>query len=464
MSANDLPPIGEAAAERFAAWAASIAADPKSIPDAVRTKAAQSLLDVTGLCLAARDLDYVQAARASSENGGVTAIGHAEGLDMAGAALVNGTAAHGEDYDDTFEGTPVHPGAVIIPTVLAIAEGHQRTGKDVLAGIAAGSELLCRLAVVAPTAVHRAGFHPTAVLGTFGATAAAAVTLGLNPVQTTNALGIAGSMASGIIEYLAEGTSTKRLHPGWAAQSGLKAALLGMNGFDGPRTVFVGQHGLFFGFADHSFTPDFSHITDGLGDDWRMSGLAFKPYACGTMCQPFVDCAIRLANDGIDPDKVTKIVCKVGEGTVHRLWEPLAEKQKPTTRYSAKFSVPYCIAAGFVDGAAGLDQFSKSRIADAKILGLAAKIVYEVDPANEYPANYSGHLTVKMVDGSVHEVNQPHLRGGAKEPLENIELRAKYRANAGIGKIPDDLAGELESWCETAFSAPDMSGLSRFRI
>ena len=462
MSDAGLPPPGGAVAERLAAWAAAL--DPKDIPGAIREKAAQSLLDVAGLCLAARDLDYVRAVLGASENGGVTAIGHPRSLDMAGAALVNGTAAHGEDYDDTFEGTPVHPGAVIIPTVLAAAEGHHRSGADVLAGIAVGAELLCRLAVVAPTAIHRAGFHPTAVLGTFGATAAAARTLGLDPVQTANALGIAGSMASGIIEYLAEGTSTKRLHPGWAAQSGLKAALLGKNGFDGPRTVFEGQHGFFFGFADHSIPPDFGHVTDGLGRTWRMAGLAFKPYACGTMCQPFVDCAIRLAEDGVDPDQVADIVCKVGEGTVHRLWEPLAEKQKPTTRYSAKFSVPYCIAAGFVDGAAGLGQFTEARIADPRILGLAAKISYEIDPGNEYPANYSGHLRVTMSDGRIHEIEQPHLRGGAREPLSAEELGAKYRANAAAGNIPDDLADALEAWCETAFDAPDMAGLAQFRI
>ena len=462
MSGADLPPSGTAVAEQFAAWAAAL--DTQAIPGAIREKAVQSLLDVAGLCLAARDLDYVLAVRASSESGGVTAIGHAQGLDMAGAALVNGTAAHGEDYDDTFEGTPVHPGAVIVPTALAAAEGRSRSGDDVLAGICVGAELLCRLAVVVPTAVHRAGFHPTAVLGTFAAAAAAARTLELAPAQTANALGIAGSMASGIIEYLAEGTSTKRLHPGWAAQSGLKAALLAQNGFDGPRTVFEGQHGFFFGFADHAFTPDFGHLTDGLGEDWRMAGLAFKSYACGTMCQPFVDCAVRLAADGVDPDQVTDIVCKVGEGTVHRLWEPLAEKQKPTTRYSAKFSVPYCIAAGLIDGAAGLEQFTESRIADPTILRLAAKISYQIDPANEYPANYSGHLTVTMADGNVHEVEQPHLRGGAREPLSPDELRAKYHANAAVGNIPIDLAVDLEAWCETAFEAADMSGLARFKI
>ncbi len=459
---GSLPEPSAAIAEQFSAWAGSVTADV--LPDAVAAKASHSLLDVAGLCLAARKLDYVRAVVNSCESrGGATAIGHSQGLDMAGAALVNGTAIHGEDFDDTFEGTPVHPGAVVIPTVLAAAEVDNRSGREALAGYAVGCELLCRLAVVAPTAIHRAGFHPTAVLGTFGAAAAASVTLGLNAHQMTNALGIAGSMASGIIEYLAEGTSTKRLHPGWAAQSGLKAAVLAKNGFDGPRTVFEGQHGFFFGFSDPSIKSDFSHITGDLGSVWRMTGLAFKPYACGTMCQPFVDCAIQLAKRGIDLDQVGTIVCNVGEGTVHRLWEPLAEKRQPTTPYSAKFSVPYAIAVGLLAGVAGLDQFTEQTIKDPKILRLASKISYHIDPDDEYPANYSGHIRMTLDDGQVHEVRQPHLRGGGREPLSDAELRAKFRANAAVGKFPEVLTAELENWCEGAFQARDLRGLARFR-
>ncbi|NQV99315.1 MAG: MmgE/PrpD family protein [Rhodospirillales bacterium] len=459
---GSLPEPLASIAELFSTWASTVHSD--LLPDAVVSKASHSLLDVAGLCLAARNLDYVSAVvNACESSGRATAIGHSGALDMAGAALVNGTAIHGEDFDDTYEGTPVHPGAVILPTVLAAGEVHNRTGGDALAGYAVGCELLCRLAVVAPTAIHRAGFHPTAVLGTFGAAAAASVTLGLNAHQMTNALGIAGSMASGIIEYLAEGTSTKRLHPGWAAQSGLKAALLAKNGFDGPRTVFEGQHGFFFGFSAPQIKTDFSQITDGLGSDWRMTGLAFKPYACGTMCQPFVDCAIQLSKQGIDLDRVAAIVCEVGEGTVHRLWEPLAEKRRPTTPYSAKFSVPYAVAVGLLSGVAGLDQFTEQNIKDPKILSLASKISYNIDPDDGYPANYSGHIRMTMEDGKVHEIRQPHLRGGAHEPLSDEELRAKFRANAAVGEFPADLTAELENWCDGAFQANDLGGLARFR-
>ena len=194
--------------------------------------AAKLLIDVAGLCIAARNTPYVRSALGGWEaSGGCTAIGHARTLDAAGAAFVNGTAAHGEDFDDTFEGGPVHAGAVIVPAVLAAAERNRIRGEDVLRGIAVGTEVMCRASLVAPALIHKAGFHPTAVLGTLGAAAGVATALGVSKDIFVNALGIAGSMASGIIEYLAEGAWTKRLHPGWAAQSGIRAADLARAGF-----------------------------------------------------------------------------------------------------------------------------------------------------------------------------------------------------------------------------------------
>ena len=290
-----------------------------------------ALLDVAGLCIAARGTDYIRAALAAWDaEGPCTALGHRRGLDAAGAAFVNGTAAHGEDFDDSFEGTPVHASAVVLPAVLAAAERYGLSGADLLRGYVVGSELMCRLALVAPTAIHRAGFHPTAVIGALGAAAGVGAALRLSPRQLTDALGIAGSMASGIIEYLAEGTWTKRMHAGWAAQAGLRAALLGREGFFGPRTVLEGEHGFFHAFGVPASRP--TSVRDRKSrDDWQMAKIAFKPYACGTMLHPFIDCAIRLAREGVAAGEVREVTCRVGEGTVHRLWEPLAEKRRPST-------------------------------------------------------------------------------------------------------------------------------------
>src|SRR6185503_6572473 len=198
-------------------------------------------------------------------------------------------------------------------------------------------------------------------------------TLGLDASDIASALGIAGSMASGIIEYLAEGTWTKRMHAGWAAQSGIRAALLARGGFRGPRTVFEGVHGLYRAFGP-SVPPNFEQLLNGLGTRWLMPSIAFKPYACGTMAQPYVDCAIRLAEDGVREDDIADILCEAAQGTVPRLWEPLAMKQRPPTPYAAKFSTPFCIAVGFLYRDAGLAHFDEEQIQDPHVLGLAGKV------------------------------------------------------------------------------------------
>src|SRR5579871_4195139 len=191
-------------AERLAERVTAI--DSTSLPPAMRTKCEDLAVDVVGLCLTARRQDYVTSTLAACDDDGpCTAIGHARRLSAAGAALVNGTAAHGEDFDDTFEGGPVHAGAVVVPAVLAAAERFRLSGGAALCGIAVGVETICRLSVVAPRLVHKAGFHPTSVFGAVAAAAGVAAALGLDRRGIVNALGIAGSMASGIIEYLAEG-------------------------------------------------------------------------------------------------------------------------------------------------------------------------------------------------------------------------------------------------------------------
>src|SRR3954469_11213257 len=410
-----------------------VALKPGALSATTTRKCDDLLVDVIGLCVTARNEDYVKSALAAcDEDGPCTVIGHARTLSAAGAAFVNGTAAHGEDFDDTFEGGPVHAGAVIVPAVLAACERHNEDGRMAQLGIAIGTEVLCRLSLVVPIAVHRAGFHPTAVFGAMGAAAGVGAALGLTERQMVDALGIAGSMAGGIIEYLAEGAWTKRLHPGWAAQSGIRAALLAQQGFVGPRTVFEGVHGLFNGFA-HTAEGDYGALTGDFGERWVIDTLAFKPYPCGTMAQPYIDCARRLAARGVRAEDIREMVCEVAEGTVHRLWEPLADKQHPRNGYAAKFAVPYLLAAGFVHGGVGLGAFTENAIRDPRVLALAAKVKFVIDPDNPYPNNYTGHIRATLADGSVVEDRQPYLRGGAQEPLTRQDVIDKFRLNAQHG-------------------------------
>jgi 2-methylcitrate dehydratase PrpD len=435
MSAASTP---ESASEILAEKA--LALTPEKLPAVVKERVEELLIDVVGLCVAARGTDYMRSVLAAVDAGGpCTAIGHTATFGAGTAALINGAATHGEDFDDTFEGGPVHSSATVVPGVLAACEAFGRDGRSALMGIATGIEATCRLSMVRPKQIHKSGFHPTSVLGTMGTTLGVSAALGLNRQQAVDAFGNAGSFASGIIEYLADGAWTKRLHTGWAAQAGIQAARFGAQGFFGPRTVLEGTHGLFNGFA-RSADGDYAALTDGFGEKWVIEGITFKPYATGTMNQPYVDCALRLAKKGIHAEDVADILCETAEGYVHRLWDPLPSKHRPPNEYVAKFSAPFNIAVAFVTGGAGLSAFTEKTVRDERILALASKVRYVVNPNDPYPKAYTGHVRMTLKDGRVFEERQPHIRGGAHEPLSRADIENKFRGNCEFGGWPKNRA------------------------
>ncbi|MCY0093843.1 MmgE/PrpD family protein [Hoeflea ulvae] len=431
MSANlAAAPGSPSVSERLAEWITTIS--PGDVSAATSDTRRNILVDIVGLCFSARDTDYVVAVKAASEPGDHVIIGHKDRVSASSAALINGTAAHGEDFDDTFEGGPVHSGVVLVPALVAAGQMYDLRNDRVMLGIAVGIEVLCRLALTLPKAVHKAGFHPTSVLGAFAATAGICAACEADKKTTANALGIVGSMASGIIEYLGDGSWTKRMHPGWAAQSALRAYGMAKAGFKGPRHVFEGTHGAFTTFA-HPITPLTENLFADLGSNWVMDAITFKPYPCGTMVQPYIDCAMALKARSVSTQNIRRIVCKTAEGIVHRLWEPLDLKQKPPTAYAAKFSVPYGVALGLVRGHAELGDFTDASVTDPDLLAIAGKVGFEVDPANPYPAAFTGHVRIEYEDGSVEEAERGHMRGGATEPLSRLEIDDKFRANMRFG-------------------------------
>ncbi len=461
MSLDKQPDAAVSISQRLARIIVTCApeTDPRALPMAQRL-----LLDIAGICVAARHEPYVAAAIAAIDQPGpCTVIGFEQTMGVEGAAFVNGTAAHGEDFDDTYEGGPVHAGAVIVPAVLAAAQRHGCSGADVLRGIAVGVEVTCRLCAVAPMQVHKAGFHPTAIFGVMGAVAGVGAMLRLSEAQLVHAFGIAGSMAGGIIEYLAEGAWTKRLHPGWAAQSGYRAVRLALAGFEGPRTVFEGQHGFFHGYANLKTAPagkpgerggegDFEAMLDGFGTHWVWPTIAFKPYACGTMAHPFIDCARAFRQRGFAPETIARIDCETAEGIVHRLWEPLANKAAPPNAYAAKFSIPYAIAVALLKDNAGLGEYTDALAHDPALRALAAKVHYVVDPANLYPKQFTGHIQVTLNDGQVFEHRQGFFKGGTGHPLTDDELLFKFHANCAHGGLPRAQADALATTLHGLFN------------
>lgn len=407
------------------------------VPEHVQAKAKQVFLDIIGIALASSTMDFGRAVTAvARELGGPSVsrvIGAPHKVAAANAVLANGTLAHGLDYDDTLEEAIVHAGCCGVPAALAVGEELHASGRQVLEAAVAGIEVMCKVGLVAPGKFHARAFHPTAVCAPFAAVATAGRLYGLDTAQLTNAFGICASQSAGIIEYLADGSWTKRLHPGWGIHGGVIAVRLARQGFSGPGSVFEGRHGLYAAFAgdgDHRW----KHLLE-LGQTWEIPRLTFKPYPCGSISHPYMDCALRLRNEhslGLDIDQIERIVCRTAEGVVHRLWEPLADKRRPQTGYGAKFSLPYSLAVILVRGKAGLAEFSDDAIHRTDVLNVAAKVGYEVDPTIDYPRHFVGHVRIHFKDGRVLEESQPHPRGGTEAPLEPEELEAKFRANAGL--------------------------------
>ncbi len=421
------------AARRLARFVVGLALE--DIPATVATRATLLLLDTLGNGLAATREDFGRAVLEVAERLGgppeSALIGGTAKVAAANAVLANATLAHGLDFDDTREDAIVHTGCVAVTTALAVGEAVGATGRAVLEALVASVEVMCRVGLAVPGALHARHFHPTAIAGSFGAAAAAAKLHKLPEDQLAHAFGICGSQAGGIIEYLTDGAWTKRLHPGWAAHAGVTAILLARAGFTGPETVLEGPHGLYAAFAGGHEGARLQALLESLGRVWELEQLTFKPYPCGSIAQPYMDAALRLRErHGIRPGEIASIRCRTAAGPVPRLWEPLVAKHAPPNGYAAKFSLPYLVAVILVRGKAGLAEFTDEAVQDQEVLRLAKRVTYELDATIDYPRQFVGDVEIRLADGrAVHE-RQDRPRGGPHAPLTRGELEAKFRGNA----------------------------------
>ena len=407
------------------------------MPERVVGSAVDLVLDTLGNALAAVHDDFGRAVlTVARELGGPAEsllIGHGTRVGAANAVLANATLAHGLDFDDTREDAIVHTSCVAVTTALAAGEAHGADGRAVLEAVIAAVEVMCRVGLAVPGALHARHFHPTAIAASFAAAAAAGKLAGLSEDELVRAFGICGSQASGIIEYLADGSWTKRLHPGWNGHAGVIATQLARAGFTGPETVFEGAHGLYRAFAGGHDGARLETLLDTLGRAWEIRELTLKPYPCGSIAQPYMDCAARLrAQHGVRADEITAIRCRTSAGPVPRLWEPLAAKHAPRNGYAAKFSLPYLLASILVRGRAGLAEFTDAAVGDAEVLNVAKLVRYELDPTIDYPRQFVGDVEVELADGRTVRERQDRPRGGPDAPLSRADLEAKFHGNAAL--------------------------------
>ena len=440
------------AARRLARFVVGLSLD--AVPASVRTQASLLALDTVGNALAAAGEDFGAAVLDVAERlGGApesVLLGRRARVSAANAVLANATLAHGLDFDDTREDAIVHTGCVAVTTALAVGEATGAAGAAVLEALIAAVEVMCRVGLAVPGALHARHFHPTSIVSSFSAAAAAGRLHGLTETQLVHAFGICGSQAAGIIEYLADGSWTKRLHPGWGAHGGVVAALLARGGFTGPETVLEGAHGLYAAFAGGHDAARLDAHLDSLGAAWELAELTLKPYPCGSIAQPYMDCAMRL-RERVRPGEIAAIRCRTAAGPVPRLWEPLAAKHAPPNGYAAKFSLPYLVATILVRGRAGLAEFADDAVREPAVLEVARRVSYELDATIDYPRQFVGDVEIRLTDGRVLRERQDRPRGGPDAPLTRAEIEAKFRGNAGLvlpaGRVERVIQamGELET-------------------
>jgi 2-methylcitrate dehydratase PrpD len=423
------------AARQLARFVAGLTLD--EVPASVVEQAARLALDTLGNGLAASQEDFGRSVLGVAEGLGgrpeSALLGSRARTAAANAVLANATLAHGLDFDDTREDAIVHTGCVAVTTALAVGEAVSAPGNRVLEALIAAVEVMCRVGLAVPGALHARHFHPTSIAGSFAAAAAAGKLYGLSQDQLVRAFGICGSQASGIIEYLTDGTWTKRLHPGWAAHAGVVAALLARSGFTGPETVLEGGHGLYAAFAGAHDPARLQALLASLGQVWELEQLTLKPYPCGSIAQPYMDCALRLREQhAIRAEEIATVRCRTAAGPLPRLWEPLAAKHRPPNGYAAKFSLPYLVAVILVKGRAGLAEFTDDAVRDAEVLGLARRVTYELDPRIDYPRQFVGDVEVTLADGRVIRERRDRPRGGPDNPLTREEIEGKFLGNATL--------------------------------
>ncbi len=430
----------------------------------VAAKVKRHLLDLLGVALASSPMPFAQMVlRAATESGGRgkgTVIGFPDRLPPAWAALVNGTLAHGLDYDDTHLQSVVHVSASVVPAALAAADTSDTDGKRFLTALVVGLESAVRIGMVARGAFHDRGFHPTGICGTYASALAAGKLAGLDAAQLSHAVGLCGSMAAGSLEFLSDGSWAKRLHPGWAAHGGLVAARLAQQGFTGPRGALDGRFGLYRShLGDRGW--DIGALTRDLGQRWELLDIALKPYPCCHFSHAFIDCAARLRDaPGFTPDRIAAIDCFVAEREMPIICEPLATKRVPRTDYDAKFSLPYVVSSMLVRGHVDVDDFTEEAIRDPAVLGLARRIECHPDPQADYPRRFPGHVRVTLADGRSVEEREAVSRGCAERPLDDEAVREKFRRNAARA-LPAKRAAALIAAVEGLESSQDTRALRR---
>ena len=449
--------------------------DFKRIPDQIRDRAKVRTLDFLGVALAGSQIPssriMVEVLKAQGGVPESTIIGESERISATNAAMANGTMVHASDFDDDHRSATLHPGAVVFPAALALAERERCNGSRVIEAIVAGYEVACRVGNAFLGTQYHEGFHPTGTCGVFGSAAAAAKILRLSLREIVSAFGIAGTLASGIEEWKTDGSWIKRLHPGRAAQSGLLAALLAQKGYTGPATVFEGKYGFLNAFSfERTFNS--AKITESLGEIFVGHETAFKPYPCCRFLHQIIDGTLDIINsEHFTPEEIEKVMIQTFKVAVDTLMHPKERRYRPKTIVDAQFSIPFTVGAALARKRVSLSEFTEAAIGDPEILRLASKVQGEENPefTRIYPERFPTFIEIRLKDATTLTryvdlpTGDPAKKDYADNPLKfNKEITAKFRRI--VSHIPwfSDREMEVISLVESMENKRDILNLMQF--
>ncbi|MGD9538762.1 MAG: MmgE/PrpD family protein [Alphaproteobacteria bacterium] len=436
--AAPLPEAKPSMAQAYAAFAEGLRYE--AIPETTRERAKLLMLDAIGIAFASTQYDFAQRTIAglraladAAEGAAGAVIGTTPGLPWRDAIVANGVLVHGLDFDDTHVEGVIHATASAFPCALGLGSRLDLDGRDVLLAYVVAVEIACRLGMAAKGGFHEAGYHPTGLLGAFSCAVGAGKLLGLTAAQLADAQGIALSMAAGTLEFLNDGAWTKRLHPGWAALSGVSAATLAKSGFQGAAQGYEGRYGLYRSHLGAFYERcDLARATAGLGEVWQTETVAVKPLPACHLTHAAADAAMILARQhDLSPERIAHVEVIVPREIVAVVCEPAAQKKRPTSPYEAQFSIPYIVAAALLRRRFTLADIEPEAIADPAVQALAERVSYSVDPNSPYPKYFSGEVVVTTRDGQTFRHREQMNRGCADRPLSAADIDEKFRANAG---------------------------------
>lgn len=396
------------------------------LPEPVARKLRLNLADTLGVIAGARGMPHVERvvgiARRSPGGGASSVLGYGFRAMEAEAAFVNGFSAHAYDFDDASKF--VHPGCVVVPAVLALAEARDRAVDEVIAALAVGYEVAVRVGAAAGPEHRKRGFHPTGTCSVFGAAAGCARLLGLSPEEVAGALGFAGSLSSGITRYRMDGSANKHVHAGIAARNGVTAALLAESGLVGAGDIFEGEQGFLEIYADGGRPEE---LCAGLGRDFRLTDADIKPYPSCRQTHGAVDLALEIARELHCSDRIARIELSVYSYAAQDWY---ARNDVPDNWLEALLRIPYCVAACLRFGHISMDSFSDVSRSDSELIRLVSVTRVSADPALDahWPEERPVRLKVILEDGRSLEKSLRYPTGSAQTPLEEEFIFGKFQS------------------------------------